>query len=1706
MLWLLCALWGLVASSQQDDLLDFVSGMPLVDGFEGVDFTDPFFGLEKVELDNTGTFTSVQKLSGATILIPGFKIQDGTVRRTVYSQGADVIYVRVLVHWDFRVVNEVTSSVINVGVVAEKAGNLNHGKAEWKGSLVSESGDTNLKDENIFDGILPVATKINRVLESQASKKRADVVQVRVPEINSLTEILMTDATTYEILECGKGTTVALIGLVDKDSDTSPVSALNWRVRLSLPDYTTPCTVRIYSANVANGTIEAILPLSSSELPHSILTKSIGSPLRFGLMDVGLVSVTVIGVSFIEVKSADSVQITVEGIPSNIDLVIEADRPSTMNVLQLASNILAVNFNVSLPTYLKDIVVIATGAESHSSVSLASADLIEYRNGCVTTAEPGNIVYTDPFLNYLQAFSIPSEAITQSCLFFTNGTAGLEIIGSSTSQINIVDIGVSTAPTVSLTGHVAYLVDTIPWGIITVKDRYLNIDSRLTMNLAVSEVMIGSNVLSDSTTLNVTCQDLDSPTWKFGEGLTTLVRWNSLSCNGILTVSPSKFLLQGEGVSAYATFPSGATVNLRAKLGAAATNTALIMSGRDIDVQGSGVLQIQDLPFGDTGVLNLVGDGVVTFKGVGNQYSSTGIKSLYAFYPIPELGDLTFTGVLSAGNFYADLDEGIWNLNREENMITILDTVIELINISAYSTTGLISESVDWKDLKAHFTGTTDLVVKQTGVDMDNFIRSTGGVANATVDFELKTVSINNVENLALDVKNINGSASFDFSLNKALVDVDLLVGTVQCSNVSKLYTVMTRKVTPIGYMDITALINYANAELSFATGVVNINDVRRVIANVTLGSDFAFDAATSASKVAFSIEDQKIRLDRVSAITLAVSSNAYGKLQLKSNNAEPDLYAMDGQLAQVSMNGIMYMTATRTSKTDDYNLVTQNTFENGASVQITLSNGEVLAPSFESLRTVLVNKALECNLNLTANSQDAHFGMNSLLCTSTWSRATNFVFNSDYNSGEWILNLTVPLAAENSSAAFTSGGSLSLENVQISRFSVRSLQGILEYNTSGTIDTFDFEADLDDGGEFEQRGIFTSTLKRETEAVTVHLISFPVQDTEGYTVVRTNNVTLMGASNYSLSTSFQYLGSLDCIGQGSDMNFELSIAPATAVFTGAGKVQIEAAFLNEAYDIYDFPDKTRAQSYMTRNITVTDFGLNAYNGEIDPSLWVNCSDGTALETLSIIIHDGENYVLIESESVYPQVDLRSGILATSISASTNVPLQIENKPLLDAASRTIQVDTSSEKENSCMELTYVCTEAAWLEHAIFDAPCTSEFLRDLGCGTPNSSIALRFPGAFQCRTEAFQVGWTITTGVEPVSPVEIEWVRQLLIIVMSLNFFVLISSWVLFGCVLIEGWTAFALTAVLGRMPYDPYRNFVALSITKKANYLFNVWFYNDICEEVSEYPTWGFIFMTFMIVIVLALYQHTSPSVGKPKQVKPSGYFLCSFDTNILLRGGTDLVKRLSIAFSLFWLLPPVISHLQFEKENSIYVSTVVIVGILLVFGAYAFDSFLVPGWIHRNPPGKLGFAVWSQKVHNYCVLGFMLSILIIPPCLVHFDVFDTAYWHAAVIVLIFAFCVFTMLKEWALRPETISPLYKKLSLFTLVTTIINLAFGIAFAASYKSSDGAVAFLWIVWALFLPLCYIGREVARFHFYQVPSLQGFDAELQEIEGAETTV
>lgn len=347
----------------------------------------------------------------------------------------------------------------------------------------------------------------------------------------------MASNVTYDVIAVGPQSTVVLDGRGD---DTSP-PAVNWRVNIRQPNISLPAYVNVFGAMQTNGVTKVVSP------PESIVNEAnifkVTGPINFGFVSLGGLRVQLAEVDHIKLESRSSLNVNIDGTPSNADLVIATQELSAVILRQRVDcDLLLVNCSLALSetTVAHSHSIIVAGAQStlyHNATYLSNVTIDD---GCFS---PKNKSASAWFEDEVQMQDVILDSL--KCALFTDYIGEMNVVSS---QVTITIDTQVPARHIVIAGDL-FLRDSNPWNDVIINasnifsDNYeLAIVGNNSANILVPVKSAAHFVIDCGQSTNSQVE------WNIDSNTSKLMTWEGQSCRGMLpTYDLSSVSLNGTG-------------------------------------------------------------------------------------------------------------------------------------------------------------------------------------------------------------------------------------------------------------------------------------------------------------------------------------------------------------------------------------------------------------------------------------------------------------------------------------------------------------------------------------------------------------------------------------------------------------------------------------------------------------------------------------------------------------------------------------------------------------------------------------------------------------------------------------------------------------------------------------------------------------------------------------------------------------------------------------------------------------------------------------------------------------------------------------------------------------------------------------------------------------------------------------------------------
>lgn len=1410
----------------------------------------------------------------------------------------------------------------------------------------------------------------------------------------------MLSNTTYDVTACDLQGTLVLNGLADLTNPSSAVTAFNWKVIVQLPHYNSACLIRIYSAPAANGYLSILLP--SGEQIYSVSTSTFEPQEKFGLTRAGALSIETLSVATIEVRTQGAIEMSVDGTPSNAELVVRASLPSTLEVTKLDGNLISSNFNVSLPHpgYLPAVTVVTTGTrtftkfngikeedENKRASQFTDISSVTYDNGCITVKPTAGASRPSArFMKQLQEYSLPATSV--SCLAYTHNIRGLSLNVLPTTKV-IVSGLTRNAPQMEFIGGVVTLNDPVKWTNATINKRVLTVDGqRYQVTLQGSELRVPDLVLTSITKLRVTC-NVNQPfaNWYIGvDGKTTTgVYWDGLSSLGTLRFplnSVPSITLDGEGIDA--------SVELAAKGSAKFVPstleevTVLSLTATTLSMQGKGNLIVTQLDLWGNGTIDVNGynnvdslfsmePSTIVSKGLKNvnlKHNGPLTKVQGSFASAAELSVRVDTGVC---NFIHVLEVSASFMHAGdlitcagiggEAAIVILDAtkgMASLQDVTSFKTTNSRTKS----SIQTTSSPSSAIVNYATGESNFAGLYTFNGVINATVgvlkidsrsaepvsvqaNFKTSRVAFEGTDALSVDFNGKQGRFKFDSTHH----------GEDSSS-----------QVTP-------------EAGTAFLQGVDSLKGDFETEQRARM----VFDADTAYSTAMLEIKDGKLDLSSVLRLDCSATSSL-GNMNVTATDDEAFPATIVTETGLVSIPRADDLSVAFQSKEILFGIRTSTAHGPISAVSIVeLSTGKVSVQSIRSLDYSLTQRVTNKKLSVKATGNSMVFLAN------LYGATTNITYASEASLTKVLpdahtLDVTTRANADASMQLLSSPtGDLILDAIFVEAKSKTETE-TLSLTSNGKISLVNITSNstLELRGEASVSGV--KTTKEGRLAVT------SLQPTTGKLILSGNHLVLSQVLELDFNATLTTVGVVGVNGYGKYLTADVDMSTGAMNFGGKGNVDVE---MDLSFDT----TWKRADVTTGRNITVHQHNITVTGPHPVVIQQANASEITVtITSLVLSLRDGINEVYVTG-SLLPIINIDKTVETLVHAHSSDHILTFPNRQYHFNV-EDLALVLSEEDGTSCVQPKVACSLGAWASLTggnLTDAPCHSNFYNTL-CEI-KSSIQINYIGQVQCISTSLETeGWSVSTTVDSVKEYEGIFrvsLKGFMIFVYFWSLLVLVLGWVFFGAILLEGWSAFAITAFLWKAtPESSDISTLALNIVYQAYYVFVGWFTGNHCSITQMRGGWALIGLTLIILLLLIL--------ERQKFIAKSTI--------------SDVLKRFFTVMGLFFLAPTALAHLPLDGSSTgVLIATVLIICTSALMFAFGHESFEVPAWIISRNDATHSFAVWAPFPLAFVTMFFLLLAIITPGSCLHWQVQE--HILVVVVILVLMFTTFTLVKEFVI-----------------------------------------------------------------------------------------
>eukprot|EP01127_Copromyxa_protea_P018843 TRINITY_DN600_c0_g2_i1.p1 TRINITY_DN600_c0_g2~~TRINITY_DN600_c0_g2_i1.p1 ORF type:complete len:4697 (+),score=803.54 TRINITY_DN600_c0_g2_i1:784-14091(+) len=1476
-----------------------------------------------------------------------------------------------------------------------------------------------------------------------------DSTHVRI-EIVGTVKKGMTSNTTYDIAACDLQGVLELNGLNDLADPSAGSSASNWHVAVMLPRYDKACLIRIYSTIESKGVVSILIP--EGEI-YDVQTKSTESQGKFGVTRTGQVTIETMAVSNIEIRALGALDMYVNGIASNADLLVTAVTTSPIEIVNLQSNLITINLDVTLPhpSLLSNLTIVTQGLRTFTTfnelkgTALREVTQINYNDGCITT-EPSSGASTpsERFMKQLQDYSLPLNSV--SCFAYTHNIRGLAMNLPDTTQVSITGIP-KMAPRLQFTGGLVTLEDPEVWSSANLTGRVLIVDKqRYQVTLYRSEFTVSSNVWSPETKFDLTTS-VSAPyaKWFLGGDVATGLTWDGITSIGSLRFSPDSIPtvdFHGQGSEFLVDFGSEKG-SARFVPSEVETYSNVSFTSTTLRVHGEGSIEVVDFDLWGAGKINMQGyeDDESYFIMEPHSIMAAGLSGVAVNHTGPLLELISSFG--RGAKFNMSLDTGIMvltNTNEIHSADFMYDT--ELVHTSVSGKSSLITfnarrGTVSLDNIVRFYTTTRETnhslattnvpapvqVNYATGVitlggvlTLDTNINATDGLLKVNSDgttpvpaeLNLNTayLYLGGTENLSVNFDGRTNQFQIDsVHSGKSVCEIVPQAGTATLEGVQALSGKFNSEETNMVFESETLA---STADIDLKEGRLELSSALRIdvaassiIGNMTV---VAYDTdpfpTITAAKTGYVYVERSEELE-----AYFNSENVTIQIHSFSTTGADMISELELSTGIITISGMRSLEYNLDHPTENNTLAVQADGSNMA-LEGDMHEGLTNISRSEHIRLVKQYPHYQLNMNATSDSQVMKLFSSSLydmLKSATFAEAA--------------------FATEDTSLSLTCVGKLSLVNISK-------------------------DSDLEIVGEAIFSGI------KSTPKGTMDINS--TQPLTGRLFITDHAIDISRASQADINMTMVSMGQILISGEGKYLSAELDVEQGIMNFGGRG-------ILNISMDVNANMETKRMED--VRNITVTEYDVTMTGLKPLAIKQADAESNVLFTSLELTLRDGPNDIHVLG-SLLPKLFLDEGVGVKISSATSATMLTFPN------AAMTFNIDEMAlhleeSESQACISPKEGCSMAAWTSLSggkYTNAPCHSTFYP-----CPElKSIELNFYGKVQCISPDRSVeGWEISTVEESVDEYQDLFrpsLKGFIIFVYTLDILMLILGWVVFGSIMIEGWVAFAISAFLMKTtPQNEEVSMLALNLVFEAYHVFVGWFMGEGCSIHEMRGGWALIAIT-LIIWVIAIVQRQK--------------WLQSYAV-------LDIVKRTLIIFGFFFLSPTALSHLPLESSTmGAMISTILIICVTSLAFSFVYDSFFLPAWLAERVKSHpaFSFALWPRSVYSYATLVFLCLALITPGACLH-NSFDRQHTVGVAITLILIFAGFTLLKEFVILKRHKS---KAQTIAVVSLVVLTLIFSFIFVGIYNTAAKVSALFvvcWVIWAFIIPSLFVANEASHYYW-----------------------
>jgi len=644
------------------------------------------------------------------------------------------------------------------------------------------------------------------------------------------------------------------------------------------------------------------------------------------------------------------------------------------------------------------------------------------------------------------------------------------------------------------------------------------------------------------------------------------------------------------------------------------------------------------------------------------------------------------------------------------------------------------------------------------------------------------------------------------------------------------------------------------------------------------------------------------------------------------------------------------------------------------------------------------------------------------------------------------------------------------------------------------------------------QSGTFGSSLALTTSKIEVSGVGFTDScsfiSPNGHIIVNTSKTklsvpiplaTIVSPQSDSISLNGHHIkvsslihstGEFNITTTGQQLKVNLNFAGINS-FVGTGRSQINSTL----WSIPEIIDNKRDLELQKRIIEINDdkeFRVLTVPNDVEFIF----SDGFWIETLDVDVRDGDNTITLTGPLI-PSITLGPEAV-TFLRSVIPINIILPNDLTYDPLNTTIH--PSQQDSESCIQPRVVCTKNTWNELSVTTLtklPCNSKLAQlNESCLPDLPNMHLDTSGSpFSCFINDLNesTGWNIS-----VNPTETHeflngttgTFKIAVVSIYALHMSILVIGYVAFGTFATEGWMVIAITSFLPRaIPAEGWST-SALAIVSSAKFIVRDWWItltddgagvcnSDLSQMVVGWLVIGFAALTILLLI-LRQYKRGEEEKEYIRKIQI----------------GIDVLTRLFVVLGIFWLAIPVISHLPIPESSTPYIGFILLVmlcSVLILFFVMLSLSTQKPRWM-RDPPGILGYSIFSRSYVNYLFLTTMLLFSLTPGIMGHpFIDADGLPTTVFSIILVAATAILFLIKSFLLWKEYTTPRHDDddvidyaapssywthrclsvptiPSIFLILISFIYVGLGTSFIVLFSSwpyfDDKVFLALWMAWA----------------------------------------